>query len=330
MNKMTRALLAGCAAALALAGCSPQTGDETADVPNADAPRNDALCDGPAVLQVLGSGGPIADDDRAGASYLIRRNGVPVALIDAGSGTFLRFAQARASITPLKVIALSHFHADHVADLAAILNSGNFEKREAPLPIVGPAAGGIYPGLTDHLNSLFARDSGAFPYLSGYLTGEGDAPKLEITEVDTTDSALVTVFAQDDLAIEAMSVHHLDVPALAYRVTLGDAVVLLPGDQSFLSEDFEQVMAGSAPDLMVIHNAIPEGPGQPRGLHRSPSSWAELVARVQPKQLVVSHNMLRALEAEEDTIFDALAGDYRGNVTLASDLACFAIKAAPQ
>jgi len=41
-------------------------------------------------LQVLGSGGPIADDGRASSSYLIWVDGKSRVLIDAGGGSFLR------------------------------------------------------------------------------------------------------------------------------------------------------------------------------------------------------------------------------------------------
>lgn len=318
--------LAGCAmvlAALALASCKAKAEGETPGKAESMA-VNAALCDSPVALQVLGSGGPIADDNRAGTSYLLRRNGAPLVLIDAGSGAFLRFAEAKARITPLKAIALSHYHGDHVSDLAAILNSGNFEKRSAPLPIIGPAAGGVYPGLTDHLSSLFAPEGGAFPYLSGYLSGAGDAPKLQITEVDTRSPGLATVFEDDGVKIEAIPVHHLDVPALGYRVTLDGAVILFAGDQSFLSEDFEAALAGSKPDVMVIHNAIPEGPGQPRGLHRSPSSWGELAAKVQPAHVVISHNMQRAIHAGNQVV-DELRRQSEAEPVMASDLSCFAV-----
>lgn len=57
-------------------------------------------------LQVLSSGGPIADD-----------------------GAFLRFGEASASFSELDFVGLSHFHADHSADFPALLKSGSFENR---------------------------------------------------------------------------------------------------------------------------------------------------------------------------------------------------------
>ena len=71
-------------------------------------------------LQVLGSGGPIADDARASTAYVVWIDGASRALIDMGSGSFLRFGQAGASFGELDFVGLSHFHTDHSADFPAL------------------------------------------------------------------------------------------------------------------------------------------------------------------------------------------------------------------
>lgn len=80
-------------------------------------------------LQVLSSGGPIADDGRASSSYLIWVDGKSRVLINAGGDAFLRFGEASASFSELDFVGLSHFHADHSADFPALLKSGSFENR---------------------------------------------------------------------------------------------------------------------------------------------------------------------------------------------------------
>ena len=77
-------------------------------------------------LQVLGSGGPIADDGRASASYIVWVDGKSRLLIDAGGGSFLRFGEAGARFTDLDFVGLSHFHTDHSADFPALLKSCRF------------------------------------------------------------------------------------------------------------------------------------------------------------------------------------------------------------
>ena len=62
----------------------------------AECPPSDGIA-----LQVLGSGGPIADDGRASSGYLVWVDGTARVLIDAGGGTFLRFAEAGARFEDL-------------------------------------------------------------------------------------------------------------------------------------------------------------------------------------------------------------------------------------
>ena len=68
-------------------------------------------------LQILGSGGPVADDERSSSSYLVWIDGKSKILVDIGGGGFLRFGEAGAQMDDLEHIAISHFHADHSADL---------------------------------------------------------------------------------------------------------------------------------------------------------------------------------------------------------------------
>ena len=85
------------------------------DLPADESPAGCAGSD-ELMLQVLGSGGPIADDGRASSGYLIWIGGRSRFLIDAGGGIFLRFGEAGARFADLNHIAISHFHTDHSTD----------------------------------------------------------------------------------------------------------------------------------------------------------------------------------------------------------------------
>ena len=110
--------IAKCAAlALALCGCGNgsvvEELDAASNLPRAEQP---AACPSTgAALQVLGSGGPVAEADRAGTSYLLWIDGQPLQLIDAGSGSFLRFAEAGGKLASLDAILITDLHADHAA-----------------------------------------------------------------------------------------------------------------------------------------------------------------------------------------------------------------------
>ncbi len=76
---------------------------------------------GQATVQVLGSGGPRVNADRASTSYLVWVDGHARILVDIGGGAFLRFGESGAQIDDLSLIAISHLHPDHVSDLPALL-----------------------------------------------------------------------------------------------------------------------------------------------------------------------------------------------------------------
>lgn len=271
-------------------------------------------------LQILGSGGPIADDDRASASNLVWVDGKARLLVDAGGGTFLRYSEARAKFADLDAILLTHLHGDHAAGLPAILNAGSFEARKAALPIIGPGGGPPFPDMAGFLAALIGPD-GAFAYLAPYLDGSGDLPRLEPRSVDPAISGLQRVLEAEGLTVDATGVHHLDVPALGYVVRVGDKTIVFAGDQSFQSEAFVEALKGSAPDLLVMHDAINMDPGQPRGLHRDPRSIGETAAALGAKTLVLTHHMQRAL-MKYDQVEAAIRETYAGPIVKANDLEC--------
>jgi len=291
----------------------------------ASAAGNAACAESGVVLQVLGSGGPIADDGRASSGYLVWVDGKSRFLIDTGGGVFLRFAEAGGNFSELDAIGISHFHADHSADLIALLKSGNFANRERSLPISGPAGDGPFPGLHDYLNSLLNKDTGAYAYLNGYLDGSGILPKLEQTEIDPDTSKAVTVFsdAESDTHIQAMYVPHGIVPAIAYRIQIGDKSIVFASDQNGSSEEFLNFAIDAS--VLVMHMPVPEGvSGVGRALHAPPSVIGEIAATADIDTLVLSHFMARSLSNFAANLV-IVHSEFDGPVIVADDLDCIAV-----
>lgn len=286
------------------------------------APDARAACEGPVALQILGSGGPIAEGSRAGASALVWRHGKAVLLVDAGSGAFVRYGEAGARFEDHAAIVITHFHADHVADLDAILNSGGFSDRTEALPVIGPSGSEYFPGMRDHLRALIDPETGAFRYLSGYLDGTEGKARLVPMDIGPGAPTVVLDDPAQSLRVTAIPVEHGVVPALAYLVEIAGKAIVFSGDQNAMSDGFVAALAGRRPDMLVAHNVIPEGEGQPRGLHRPPSSLGEMAAAINPRLLILSHNMQRALvrQAEGEA---AIREHYQGPMAVADDLACF-------
>jgi len=286
--------------------------------------RAGATCPGPLAVQILGSGGPIAEGHRAGSSAIIWIDGKAAALIDAGSGAFVRYGESGARFEDHRIIALTHFHADHVADLDAILNSGSFSDRQEELPVMGPKGSEFFPGVGDHLRALFDPARGALRYLSGYLDGTTGKARLVPLEIDSDGPAKPFVDAATGLSVTPLPVQHGVVPALAYLVEIRGKLVVFAGDQNEFSDGFVDALKDRRPDLLIAHNVIPQGEGQPRGLHRPPASIGQMAAAINPRLLVLSHNMQRALirQAEGEA---AIRASYAGPMIVADDLSCYAL-----
>jgi ribonuclease BN (tRNA processing enzyme) len=110
----------------------------------------------PVAVQILGSGGPRLNPERASASYLLWVDDEAKVLIDAGGGAYLRFGQSQAKLADLAMVGISHLHPDHVSDLPALLWT-NSQTREAPLPIIGPSGNDAAPDFATFLNRLNER-----------------------------------------------------------------------------------------------------------------------------------------------------------------------------
>ena len=232
-------------AGLTLAACGSPT-EETAAPSNTTRAEQPAACPSEgAALQVLGSGGPIAEADRAGTSYLLWIDGEPRVLIDAGAGSFLRFAQAGARIATLDAILLTHLHADHAGDLAGVLNSGGFEGRSKPLRVIGPDGAPRFPGTSEFLSRLLDKESGAFAYNGGFLDGSENKPTLIPRDVPTQQGEAPPVHLElsEAVAIFAIPVNHGAAPALGYALFVGDKSVFITGDQNAFSPRFEAAIA---------------------------------------------------------------------------------------
>lgn len=272
-------------------------------------------------LQVLGSGGPIADDGRASSSYLVWVDGRSKIMVDVGGGAFLRFGEAGAKFSDLDFVAISHFHTDHSADLVTLLKTGFFSSRERSLGISGPDAGGPFPALADYLDSNVGSN-GAYAYLSGYLDGSGGLVRLDPVTVNHESGSVVAVYAdeQNDIRITATGVPHGIVPAIAYRIQVEETEIVFASDQNGNDEAFVDFAKDA--DILVMHMVVPESAaGAMRALHAPPGRIGEIAAASGAKTLVLSHFMARSLDDLDGNV-ERVRQNYGGEIVVAEDLLC--------
>ena len=286
----------------------------------------------PVQVQVLGSGGPELQDRRASSSYLVWIEGRPRVLVDIGGGAALRFGESGATVSDLDVILLTHLHANHTADLPALVKSSFFEERTRPLPIYGPAGNKFMPSTVTFVRALFDSVRGAYRYLGDFLNPLARGGyKLQPQDVRPLSGKLkadrqpgdetVYPFANERLRASAVPVAHGNLPALAWRIDAGGKGLIFSGDTNGRGEQLGRLALGA--DILVAHNAMPEGAsGVERELHMPPSIIGRIAQQAQIKQLVLSHRMRRTLGKEAETLA-AIRRHYAGPTQFANDLDCF-------
>jgi ribonuclease BN (tRNA processing enzyme) len=270
-------------------------------------------CAGPAAVQILGSGGPAINPERASASYLLWAGGQARILVDMGGGAYLRFGQSRAKLSDLALVAVSHLHPDHVSGLPALLWLSHQQRKE-PLPIVGPSGNDVAPDFPTFLARLFDEKSGVFQVMGGTLGGKGNGVRLNVSTVDVTKAGPSAVLNEPGLKVTALGIPHGNMPALAYRAETPEGSVVFSSDQNGTNPTFIDFARGA--DVLIMHLAIAAGATSP--LHAAPAVVGRIAAEAGVGRLIVSHIGPFDLDAAVADV----RKNYAGPLTIAADLQC--------
>jgi ribonuclease BN (tRNA processing enzyme) len=262
-------------------------------------------------LQILGSGGPGASSGRASASYVLWIDGVGRILVDAGSGTKDQFYRSGASLEDIDLVALSHLHPDHSAELPAILwpAGGSFS-------ISGPSAAGVFPSIEGFLDRLFGM-RGAFEVLA-------DRIDLKTITVDVKAVDPIDVWRDGDLLVRGMGVPHGSVPAIGYRIDLRNSSIAFASDQNGSDPSFVDFIRGV--DVLVIHlGGAEDSTGMTAELHAKPSVWGQMAASANVGRVVVSHISTSSAQVLNASLA-ILGHNYDGPITVGEDLMCLDVQ----
>ena len=273
--------------------------------------------DDPVVLQVLGSGGPFGAG-RASAGYLIRIDGVGRIMVDAGGGTFARFHEAGAKVGDLELLALSHFHPDHSSEVPALL-----WVQPTDMLVSGPSGNEGYPSTGEFVTGLFGPE--------GVFRAVTDGKGLNTITVDVTRPEPTEVFVNESVRVRAVGVPHGIIPALGYRIDIGDVSIAFSSDQNGLDPAFAEFASGV--DILVVHVAVPETiGGYGANMHAKPSIWGQMATDADVGTLVLSHLSKvppHTAEGDSPSFDDKLAhvrSTYDGPLIVAEDLMCIPIE----
>lgn len=258
-------------------------------------------------LQILGSGGPRGSAGRASSAYLLWVDGTSQVLIDAGGGSKDRFYAAGAKLAELQLVALSHLHPDHAAELPAILWPDGITA-----VLAGPDGSDVYPPLNEFADQLFGP-AGAFAALAAVTN-------FTAVTLATDTNQVHPVWNNQRLVVSARRVPHGNVPTLGYRVDTGSSSIVFASDQNGSDTGFIDYIRGV--DSLVIHLQVAENvTGIGAQLHATPTVWGKMAQEAGVKRVIVSH-----IGADTDEILQqnlaVLADQFSGEVVVGEDLLC--------
>jgi len=217
-------------------------------------------------LVTVGTGTISLTPGRACASHLVDAAGVRL-LLDCGSGAAHGMSRFGVDWWGITHVALTHFHADHVADLPTLIFAWRHARlpgRSAPLEIVGPV------GTRALLDQLAAA-------LGEWVTAPGFP--LTVREVAPEE----TVPLGDEVALAARKVPHTE-ESVAYSVTARGRRVTYTGDTGF-DLALGEWAAGS--DVLLCECSLPEQMAIPT--HLTPEQCGEIARVAAPGLLVLTH-----------------------------------------
>ena len=188
-------------------------------------------------LTTIGTGTVSPSASRVCAGHLVTAGRASV-LLDCGSGVVHRLARAGADWMAISHVAITHFHADHLSDLAFLIFTWRYgaeHPRSQPVDIIGP------PGM-DALLTRFADAFGAWVREPGY----------ELRVHEAAPGATMDLGA--DVRLSAFKVPHTD-ESVAYDIVHGAHRVVYTGDTGF-DEGLGRWAAGC--DLLLAECSLPD------------------------------------------------------------------------
>ena len=186
------------------------------------------LKDGKLHIFLLGSGGPINNDQRVGSSIAVIGDGEFI-LFDVGPGSFRNADLMRLPIANLSAVFLTHFHSDHIGDLGEANMLSWVNGRKNPLEVFGPKG---VDKVVNGFTIAYELDTGYRIAHHGNLILSLETSKLRSNTIfieNKSDKKLC--FDKNKLKVYAFEVDHSPIkPVYGYRIEYKGNIVVITGD----------------------------------------------------------------------------------------------------
>ncbi len=283
---------------------------------------------------LCGTGTPLPSN-RAQTSVAIFANG-QFLLFDAGHGALGSMQQSKLPIGKLDAVFLTHYHADHFADLGEVINRSWIMGRRSALPVYGPE------GVDEVVNGFAAAYRLDNLYRNAHH-GDDIMPMsgavVESKQIDyANDGSMNVVYEHYGVVVKAFEVNHEPAkPAVGYRIEYNGKAVVISGD-TILLPSFEAACKNA--DLLVCdamnHEIIADIESIQRELgyennahmmrdvrdyHIDVHEIGQLAASAKVKHVALLHLMPTVNDPTQLQAFftEPVATKYRGKVTVGED-----------
>lgn len=216
-------------------------------------------------LIIVGSGTGVPSLKRGSPGYGVRAGG-RVVFLDLGPGVLRAMLRYGLSFSEIDVLALSHLHPDHVADLVPFIFATRYSlgyTRTQPFHLLAARGFRKFYG---HLQRAF---------------GEWLEPPPGLMQLKELDPGETEECVFGEVRIKSAATNHTE-GSLAYRVEAEGKALVYSGDTD---ESDSLVELAKEADLLVLECANPfKVPG-----HLTPPEAGRLAARAGVPRLVLSH-----------------------------------------
>ncbi len=245
-------------------------------------------------ITILGTGGALPLAGRAQSAILLEKHGGRL-LVDCGSGTLLRLAEAQIDLAQIESALLTHCHLDHMSDLVPLMTARWLLGRPHHR-VYGPK------GTATILKTII----GLYDYVQSHV-------RVEVFELEGGAS-----FEVEGFHVESSATRHGNVPSLAYKF---DGRLVISGD----TEPFPPMADFARRCHTLIHEcSAPDEFADLFPTHTMPQALGLLLKDCDIKRLILTHFYPQTQGHEADMI-RSVQQNFKGPVLLAFDLAGYEI-----
>jgi len=271
---------------------------------------------------LLGSGTPNAEPDRSGTAVAVVVGETPY-IVDFGPGVVRRASAAYQEgiagleVSKLTTAFLTHLHSDHTTGYPDLIFTPWVLGRDRPLTVFGPRG---LKAMTEHILEAYKEDIDV--RINGLEPINTQGYRVDVHEIEPG-----VVYQDSNVTVRAFPVHHgaWD-EAFGYRFETPDRVVVVSGDRTPRVDIASHCLGCD----VLVHEVY-----SVKGFETRPAEWqayhadshtssielGKLAARVQPKILVLYHQLLWGAKPQD--VLDEIRQVYDGTVIYGNDLDVF-------